>query len=364
MAKFETGTVSRTIEIYGQQFNVIGHGEYLNPMGANFEPKTVALLASLCDPDSCVLDVGANVGMTALAFSQICARGRVVAIEPVPQTFECLRRNLSEANVKNVTALNFGAGNTSGSFTMQGAENNAAGAFVANQHTAYASGHFSAQVAIKRIDEVFDQLGLGRLDVAKIDVEGFELAVLEGAANTIDRYRPRVLLEMNHWCLNALQRTTLPEFRERLLKVFPYVYAVEFPMILDFSDERNLHTIYYRHFNSWQFMNIVAGFEHDDLWERLQSFSRAVEALVGHTVAATPRNAEPVAESSEVRLARAERLRQEAEQRLCMMEERLAESERRANVAESTLDQVLRSKSWHITAPLRSAAKLFKAKSA
>ena len=47
--------------------------------------------------------------------------------------------------------------------------------------------------------------------------------------DTLARYKPRVLLEMNHRCLNAFHRITLPEFRDELLKLFPFVYAVQLP---------------------------------------------------------------------------------------------------------------------------------------
>ena len=264
---------SKTVEILGRRFVVNGDSDYLNAMGDRFEPETVFLLSSLCGSDSHVLDIGANIGMTALALSQICVDGRVVALEPVPRTYELLTRNLSSAHASNVAAFNFGAGSRAGSFIMQGAESNAAGAFVANQHTVHDAGHFSATVQIKRIDDVFAELGLQRLDFVKIDVEGFELQVLEGAKETLGRFQPRAMLEMNHWCLNAMHRITLPEFRDRLLKIFPCVYAVQFPTFLDFGDEHNVHHIYYRHLTQMQFMNIVAGFDRADLLRRLQLFA-------------------------------------------------------------------------------------------
>lgn len=323
---------SKTVEILGRRFLVNGDSDYLNTMGDRFEPETSFLLSSLCSSDSHVLDIGANIGMTALALSQICVDGRVVALEPVPRTYELLTRNLSSAHVNNVAAFNFGAGSRAGSFTMQGAENNAAGAFVANQHTIHDAGHFSATVQIKRIDDAFGELELQRLDLVKIDVEGFELHVLEGAKETICRFKPRILLEMNHWCLNAFHRTSLPEFRDRLLKIFPFVYAVQFPTFLDFGDEHNVHHIYYRHLTQMQFMNIVAGFDREDLLRRLQLF------------AMSDQNSRFAVGDGNTRAEDAD--------------SKAAEAEKKAAEAERRLDQVLRSISWRATKPLRALRRM------
>lgn len=89
-------------------------------MGQEFEPDNVNLLALLCDNDSRVLDVGANIGMTALALSQICPRGQIAAIEPVPRTFQYLRRNVAEADSGNIKIFNFALGSREGLALMQG----------------------------------------------------------------------------------------------------------------------------------------------------------------------------------------------------------------------------------------------------
>jgi len=313
--------ITKTLEILGKRFLVNGDSEYLGPMGDRFEPETVSLLLALCRADSQVLDVGANIGMTALTLSQICINGKVVALEPVPHTFQLLTQNLRTAQVNNVTALNFGAGSSNGTFTMQGAENNAAGAFVADRYTIPDTGHFSSKVEIKRLDDVFPELGLSRLDFLKMDIEGFELEALEGARNILEQFKPRVLLEMNHWCLNALHNISLPDFRARLLEIFPFVYAVQFPSFLDFADKANIHGIYYHHLTSMQFMNIVAGFDREDLLGRLHRSSFSAE-------------------------------REEAR--------KLVEAEERLRDLERTLDAVLHSKSWQITEPLRRFARTFK----
>jgi hypothetical protein len=82
------------------------------------------------------------------------------------------------------------------------------------------------------------------------------------------RDEPIVALELNHWCLNAFQRTSVPDFFDYLRSVFPYLYAVDMryagslrdriqrellPFRYDKKDARNLHDqdaayhVMYRH---------------------------------------------------------------------------------------------------------------------
>jgi len=236
---------------------------------SRFEPSTIALLRSCCAEDSQVLDVGANIGMTSLALSEICAKGRVVAIEPIARTFGFLQRNISVAGAMNVATFNFAAGSGEASLPMQANLSFLAGAFVSNKCTVEAKDHFSETVSVKTLDKEFPLLSLDRLDFMKIDVEGFELEVLRGAEGLLRRFQPTVLLEMNHWCLNMFQRVTLPEFREKLLAVFPCVYAVEQSEFLDLGNDKDWYTVAHEHMVNFKFINLLAGFDRSDIVAKL-----------------------------------------------------------------------------------------------
>jgi len=103
----------------------------------------------------------------------------------------------------------------------------------------------------------------------KIDVEGFELEVFAGAKEVLNTYKPIVFLEMNHWCLNIFRRISIPEFRERLTQIFPCVYAIDGLSYLDYVDERNVHYINYHHVLKFKFMNLIAGFDRENILSRL-----------------------------------------------------------------------------------------------
>ncbi|MEA3162775.1 MAG: hypothetical protein QOE88_593 [Verrucomicrobiota bacterium] len=282
----ETTVNPASIVISGQRFAIYGDDDYLRNIGSEFEPDTVSLLKLLCGSDSHVLDVGANIGMTALALSRICSRGRVAAIEPVSRTFQYLKQNVTKAGVPNLKVFNFALGSEEGSVLMQGHPSNFACSFIADNYTIPAKDHFSQRVPVKRLDDIFPDLSLDRLNLLKIDVEGFELEVLAGAKDILKTYRPIVFLEMNHWCLNIYRRMSIPEFRERLTEIFPCIYAIEGLDYLDYVDQRNVHHINYHHVLKFKYMNLVAGFDRQDILSRLsrlrppQTFSPRGSAAV------------------------------------------------------------------------------------
>ena len=258
-----------SIRICGEPFAIRGDDDYLRDLGEEFEPDTVTLFAQLCAKDARVLDIGANIGMTALALSRICTDGQIVAIEPVPRTFRYLRGNVSKGRARNVQIFNCAVGSNEGSVLMQGHPSNFACSFVADNYRIPAKDHFSKRVPIKRLDDMFPDLPLDRVDFMKVDVEGFELEVFAGAREILNTYRPIVFLEMNHWCLNIYRRISLPEFRERLMQIFPYVYAIDGLDYLDYVDEKNVHHINYHHVLEFKYMNLVAGFDRQDILSRL-----------------------------------------------------------------------------------------------
>jgi FkbM family methyltransferase len=260
--------MKRKIFIDSNQYLIEGDAHYLGRIDENFEPETITRFKIFCEDNFQVLDLGANLGLTAIALSNICKQGKVVAIEPIPLTFSLLKKNLLSSGVNNVKAYNFAVGNKEGSVHMEGIHSFLAGSFITN---AYQSGtqDFSVEVPVKTLDSLFDSLHMDRVDFIKLDVEGYELFVLEGAKKLLNQYKPTVYLEMNHWCLNVIQRITLPEFRERLLTFFPCIFAIEGTSYLDFTLASNFHHIAHEHLIRFRYVNLIAGFDRDKLLENL-----------------------------------------------------------------------------------------------
>jgi FkbM family methyltransferase len=356
----------RSVEIAGRMFAITGNDAYAHNLGGQFDPDLVGLIALLCNRDFRALDVGANIGLVTLALSEICSEGRVAAIEPVSTTFDFLEKNIAESGAKNVHAYNFALGSKPASLPMQGAPSDFSGAFVADTYRL--DRHFTTVVEVKTLDQTFSDLSLDRLDFIKVDVEGFELEVLEGAQQVLRSNRPIVILEMNHWCLNVFRRLSIPEFRERLMSIFPCLYAIDGTNFLDFSNPNNAHYIYHEHLTKFKFMNLVAGFERDVLLSRLAFLSKChnlfVEAnsLKGQLAVMTQSlnttraeltavGAERQALQSELRSLTQDLAAAKTERQTLQSELRSLKQER--DSVALRVQQLLGSKSWKLTAPLR-----------
>ncbi|MEN9590628.1 MAG: hypothetical protein RLZZ481_2414 [Pseudomonadota bacterium] len=252
-------------EINGKSYGISSDDDYLDHVEGEFEPEMVSLFKTLLQPTDTVLDVGANIGCTSLLFGDLARK--VYSFEPSPTTYRWLVENVQRAKLNNVETINLGLGKEAGTFELTFAPNNRSGGFVSNL-TSASEGHQIEQITIARGDDFINKRQIAKVDFIKIDVEGFEQSVIEGLAATIARDQPIVVLELNHWCLNAFQRISVPDFFDFLRGVFPYLYAVDMrytsnlrdrlyrellPSLYGKKDARNLHDqdaayhVMYRH---------------------------------------------------------------------------------------------------------------------
>ncbi len=178
------------------------------------------LCSLLLGRDSVILDVGANIGLTALVTAELAPAGHVLAIEGAPRNHAALVRNL-EAHAKGVAeAIHCAVGTTDG--TVRFVDNSAFGHVVLPE-TMIASP--STLVPQTTIDALVKQRGLDRLDLIKLDIEGFEQDALEGARETLDRFDPVVFLEFNVWCQIALYDRNPRRFLDWLLGRFAELHV-------------------------------------------------------------------------------------------------------------------------------------------
>src|SRR6267378_3632130 len=149
------------------------------------------LLEFLCRRDQDAIDVGANYG-GYVHFMRRHAR-RVVAFEPIPAFVELLRRKFSRDVMINSIALSDGAGDTELYIPMiDGVMISGCSTISADASITYPA-HSVLKVRRERLDNVYD----GTAGFIKIDVEGHEQAVLDGAVETIGRCQPRILVEID-----------------------------------------------------------------------------------------------------------------------------------------------------------------------
>ncbi|MDO8693476.1 MAG: FkbM family methyltransferase [Sheuella sp.] len=220
-------------KIGGKKYEIASDDNYLEHIKGEFEPEMVVLFKSLIRSNDVVLDVGANIGCTSILFGNLAEK--VYCFEPSPTTFGYLEKNVKNARLDRVTPVNVGLGKESGMFELTFSQSDRSGGFVSNL-TSASQGHQVEQIKIIKGDDFMNESKVPKIDFIKIDVEGFEKSVIEGLSATIARDQPIVVLELNHWCLNALQRTSVPDFFDFLRSVFPHLYAVDMSYVRNFKD--------------------------------------------------------------------------------------------------------------------------------
>jgi FkbM family methyltransferase len=103
-ACYLTSATMRTLAKY-IRWETFKRGQYRRP---GFELR----------PDDTVIDIGANIGMFALWVEPQIPRGRLICIEPNPRSLECLRLNISQNDLRNVTVVAAAAGSENGTMEL------------------------------------------------------------------------------------------------------------------------------------------------------------------------------------------------------------------------------------------------------
>ncbi|MCU0549632.1 MAG: FkbM family methyltransferase [Leptolyngbya sp. Prado105] len=248
--------IAKIIDIGGKKYTITSDDQYLKKK--RFEPSMIKLFRAIAENSEVILDIGANIGCTALLFGELAQR--VYAFEPSPTTFKFLEKNVLNSGLKNITLQNLGLGAEPSESTLTFSPSNRAGGFVSNQ-TQIETGHVIEKIVIRPLDDLVQQLNLSIVDFIKIDVEGFEGQVLKGAKQTLATYRPIVVLELNHWCLNVFQRTSVPDFLDLLRSIFPILLAIDGSRYLDLHNESDRYTVMYQHLLYGRFPNLLAAFD-------------------------------------------------------------------------------------------------------
>ena len=146
-------------------------------------------LISLCPPGGTAIDAGANIGVTALRMAvAVGSGGRVIAFEPDPVNFERLLGNLALNPTQSVHAIHAALGECSGVLHAHVVDPRNRGSI---RLTATGA---EARVDVRRLDDL--NLPIERLDVLKVDTEGFEARVLKGARRIIEAHRPYLFVEV------------------------------------------------------------------------------------------------------------------------------------------------------------------------
>ena len=172
-------------------------GWYVYFFGA-YEPEVRRLIRRLLNTGCVAIDVGANVGWhTLLMAAQVGENGQVLAFEANPSVRQTLDKGIKLNGFKQVSVHECALSDKSGlvRFDAPAASHLRAGTGRIIGQGEEAGTDDMIEIACKRLDDVPQIMELPRVDLMKVDVEGWEWNALQGATEMVKRFHPYVLFE-------------------------------------------------------------------------------------------------------------------------------------------------------------------------
>jgi FkbM family methyltransferase len=172
-----------------------------------------------------IFDIGANIGSMALVFAQLACEGWVYAFEPTHYAFKKLRQNitLNPLLAERITAIQSFVSDQSGpAHDLRAYSSWKVNGSASQKHPLHGGMIKNTDgVPAVTLDDFCAAKRISRVDLIKIDTDGHELQVLEGARETLARHTPRLVFEMGLYALNE-HNTGFEQYFD-YLKSFGYV---------------------------------------------------------------------------------------------------------------------------------------------
>lgn len=165
------------------------------------EPDTASFIGECVNIGDVCLDVGAHKGVvTHMLTKRVGDTGSVIAFEPQKELFEWLERMIRSFQFSNVTIESVALAEESGSRTLYRAGITKSGSLAEDDEL------YSESISVEAItlDEYCESNNFEKLSFIKIDVDGFESQVLEGAASTLKAFKPILFVEISDKDLEAV----------------------------------------------------------------------------------------------------------------------------------------------------------------
>lgn len=160
-----------------------------------YENYETEIFRQFCEPGATVVDIGANIGLyTAIAAARVGKTGKVIAIEPHPESYGCLQKTIQRNALTQVTSFNVAAGDRGRSVAL----------FVTNENKAdsriYDDTGRRAKVPTDMIDldHLLAENGIHQVDLIKMDIQGAEALALKGMSQTLAD-NPNVVIFTEFW---------------------------------------------------------------------------------------------------------------------------------------------------------------------
>lgn len=205
------------------------------------EPLTTSLIVKKLTKGMHCIDIGSNIGYYAILESdKIGKSGIVWSIEPSPQNFETLSKNIILNQRKNIKCYNIAIGEKNGKIDFLISEKSN-WSKIKNETDHIENGDKIIQVDIMTLDSFSEMNEIKKVDLLRMDVEGYERNIISGSMNFLEKFKPILMIEVHKMIMGNYETK---EFLEKLQKLnyeceffIPRIFDV--PIIGDLNDIKN-----------------------------------------------------------------------------------------------------------------------------
>lgn len=158
-----------------------------------YDSKETDFIKRIVQKNWTCFDIGANVGYYSLLFASLAKDGIVHSFEPLPLHYHLLNVNIFLNNFTNIIVNHCALGKQAGVSDFAVSKRGDVSSFV---YTKVSPLEKIIQVSVRTLDDYVEEKGVERIDLLKLDVEGAEKLVLEGAGGTLSKkeLQPNILL--------------------------------------------------------------------------------------------------------------------------------------------------------------------------
>jgi FkbM family methyltransferase len=167
--------------------------------------SSVAFYSELVKPGDFIIDIGAHLGDTTVPMALATGKeGCVLALEPNRYVFKILEKNAGlNEGLTNIIPLNIAATSEDGQFSFNYSDASFCnGGFLSQREKLDQYHKYTLQVEGRNLEKILEQDYshlLKKLSLIKIDAEGYDKEIIKTLANTISKFRPKILSECNQF---------------------------------------------------------------------------------------------------------------------------------------------------------------------